>query len=553
MRSCYMEKVIKKMYCHKFVRLVLGVCIFVTFAANVYANNPGWKRREIQGRIGGVGSLKAVNYPAQKPVPILGDKKRHRGKPPRRKLLSPEQSRRLSTSGLSSPMPVFASVIDSPPLDGFLPWVVVAVTDERLPELEMEATTEYSVVGNYITQNPQTDYIIGIFDTGATSHLMGYYDAGLAGIFDYASTYLTSNYVTIAGVSGTVDAHVSQPLALFMDGLSIIDPNGLLTDTSTMLGQSNVSISVGMYPGPYPDLPTVIGTPLSVYFTTVFYSDQIITVSRDGNDYNAPDIHIYEHDSNDIPDYSNMIPLELRPLGAASVYYTISLQGFLEFPPMTPSIIVGNLSQSLFFLPDVDLYQGSDSSIYNDRFMFDTGAQVTVIGSRVAARLRLDPDSNDFTVEIQDVTGDITNVPGFYIDLLEIPALGTWLSFTNVPVVLIDIFSPEGGTLDGIIGMNLFNDINFVLRGGGMFLQDDPAIFFEHVGKVADIAPAGGDDVVNHLDLAVLVDAWLATAQPQSANWNLLCDIAPLHNPDGRIDLLDFAVLARYWFYNTSL
>ncbi|MFC1677548.1 hypothetical protein ACFL3G_10870 [Planctomycetota bacterium] len=104
-----------------------------------------------------------------------------------------------------------------------------------------------------------------------------------------------------------------------------------------------------------------------------------------------------------------------------------------------------------------------------------------------------------------------------------------------------------------LIGMNLFNDINFVLRGGGLFLEDDPAIFFEHVGKVADIAPAGGDDVVDHLDLAALVDAWLATAQPQSPNWNPNCDIAPYYKPDGRVNLLDFAMLTKYWLYNTSL
>jgi len=71
--------------------------------------------------------------------------------------------------------------------------------------------------------------------------------------------------------------------------------------------------------------------------------------------------------------------------------------------------------------------------------------------------------------------------PGFYIDTLEIPALGRWFRATNVPVVLLDIASPEGGTLDGIIGMNLFVDCNLILRGGGLFLDDDPKLELERV------------------------------------------------------------------------
>jgi hypothetical protein len=75
--------------------------------------------------------------------------------------------------------------------------------------------------------------------------------------------------------------------------------------------------------------------------------------------------------------------------------------------------------------------------------------------------------------------------PGFYIDRLEIPALGDWISFSNVPVVLLDVSSPEGGTLDGIIGMNLFSDFNLILRGGGLSLEGDPSLEFEPIAVPA--------------------------------------------------------------------
>ena len=44
--------------------------------------------------------------------------------------------------------------------------------------------------------------------------------------------------------------------------------------------------------------------------------------------------------------------------------------------------------------------------------------------------------------------------------------------------------------------------------------------------------------------------AWLAT--PTSVNWDPICDIAPYPIRDGKVDLLDFAVLAQYWLENTT-
>jgi hypothetical protein len=115
-------------------------------------------------------------------------------------------------------------------------------------------------------------------------------------------------------------------------------------------------------------------------------------------------------------------------------------------------------------------------------------------------------------------------------------------------MILLDISSPEGGTLDGIIGMNLFVDYNMVLRGGGLFLKGDPAIEFELIDPAeitADVAPPEGDGIVNLMDLAVFSHAW--QADTSSLNWNLQCDLAPLYKPDGVIDAFDLAVFAEHW------
>ena len=540
--------------------LALLLIALICQSPAVRADRTGWQHQDVNWHISGGKRIKGINYPNGKILPRLTRQDNHQLTAPRKKLLRLEADSRLSLFAQEPITTVIATVIDSPPVAGFVPWIALTVTDERSGELEFDAVPRTSIVGRRLTSNPKTDYAIGIFDTGASTHLMGYANAIRTGLFDYTPDLITSNLIEIFGATSSVDAWVSQPLGLFIDGLGAIEPNGLLLETSGMVGETNVSIAVAQNPGAAPDLPTAIGMPLSFFFTTVFHNDRQITITRDSNEFTAPDIHFYESNDPCIPSYPNIIPLELRPLGAISVQYIPSLTDitdifddiFLEgFPPGSPSTIIGNLSQSLFFVHSVDLTDAENTAFDKDRFMLDTGAQITVIGSRIAARLKLDPNNREFEVEIQDVTGTVTMEPGFYIDSVEIPAIGEWLSFTNVPVVLLDVSSPEGGTLDGIIGMNLFAEFNLVLRNGGLFLQDDPTLEFEHIPYlIADIAPENGDRMVDIHDFIAFADAWLTT--PNSPNWNPNADMAPQSIPDGRVNFLDFKVFAEHWLKGTA-
>jgi len=471
-----------------------------------------------------------------------------------KKITFPEQSTLLKQTS-SAPIALqttFANVIDSPPVAGFVPWVVLVFTDKRLDDESWQAIVEPSLAGN-LTATPIRDkYALGIFDTGASASVLGYENANITGI--YNTNYLTESPVSVTGVTGSVEAIVSQPLGIFIKGLSALDPNsptdpqGKLNSTAGFKGQSNVSIIVGDYPDNRPDLISAVGSPFSVYYTTWLRNDHPISTVRNGQTYTGPDIIIYDRDDLSAPSYKNKLPLELRPLGASDVQYTITLDDEFNIIPASPSIIIGNLSQSLFFVHSVDLAEGSYSAIDKSRFMLDTGAQITIIGSRIAARLALDPDNPEFTVDIQGVTGDSIMAPGFVLDSIRIPALGQWLQFSNVPVVMLDIFSPEGGTLDGIIGMNLFTQYNLILRGGGFMLQDDPVLEFELISSsiTGDIAPPpDGDGKVDILDLALLSKLWLAT--PSSPDWIQKADVVP----DGVINIYDLLIFAEHWL--TSL
>jgi hypothetical protein len=533
-----------KGFLHPITTLVLLFLTVVCRTAIADHDWPGWKRQEVDWRMTGGFRIKAISYPNDKPPPMLGKRAGQKETAVHQKSLTDQANPQLTPLATEITTPVFVNVIDSPPISGFVPWVAVSVTDARLGDWELDAVPTTLVTGNYLPgSNPESDYAIGIYDTGAGAHLMGDIAATQAGLFN--STYLTSTMTEIYGATGsTAYVWVSQPIGLFIDGLGALDPNGLLIDNSGMVGETNVSILVG---DPYdsPNLPTAIGSPMSVYFAACLRNDRQITIFHDSNQFTAPDTQFYESYDPSIPDYSNTIYLDLRPIGATAVQYLFDPFD-PEYPPFSPSIIMAGLSgQSLFFTNRTDLAHNNRTSTQK-KFMVDTGAQISVISESQSTELGLKKSDPNFWVEIVDVTGDKIDAKGFIIDLLEISADPEWLSFTNVPVVMLDVMSPEGGTLEGIIGMNLFVEFNLVFHGGGLPDYGGHFLSFEPVDyrTVCDIAPGDGDGKINKLDLAAFVDAWLAT--PTSPNWNPRADLAPVVR-DGRVDFYDFAILTEYW------
>lgn len=519
-------------------------------ASVVFADRPDWKKEQVNWRLPGGSRIKSIRYPEQKPAQILKRHTRRAVKLRPKAIKSEALARPTSTTRQS---PIFANVIESPPIDGFVPYIVVAVTDEATGIwLDIDAYPESTVVGNYLTGTPAEDYAVGILDTGASAHVVNAYDAVTTGLYDYVPELVTSIPVTLSGATGDVDAWVSQPLGIFFDGLDVIDSGTLLVDDSNMVGQSNVSVIVGGFVES-PNLPTVIGTPLAVYFTTVIENNEPLILNIDGNEIISPNIQVYEHNDIGIPSYGRTLPLELRPADAVAVQFIPCeiIPGYCpdnDGEPGVPSTIWGTLSsQSLPFATRTDLAHGSRTS-QERKFMFDTGAQITIISESQAIELELFAQPADFEVEIVGITGDSVIKPGYYIDLLEISAAPTYLTFTNVPVIVLNVDSPEGGILNGILGMNLFVDMDFYIHGGGLPGQDQPYIKFEFLppSLTGDIAPTGGDGSVDTLDLAAFAYAWLAN--PLLPNWNSKADFVP----DAIINFGDFTILARHWLEQTT-
>jgi predicted aspartyl protease len=485
-----------RMHAAGYAAIISMVVLIESLAAS--GTETGRQREEVNWQAGAGRRIKAITYPKDRkpqlePARRSAAKERPAGQSQaKRKMLS-------STGQTGAAAGILVQTIDvnSPPVAGFTPWIAISVTNARSSEDDYAGVPVSYVTGSYPSGvNADTDFIIGVYDTGASGHVFGYANAQTLGFF--RGSLVTKNETTISGVTGSVDASISYPLGVFINGLHAINIDTLKLNRTGMVGETNVAVMVGQNPGTSPDLLTAVGSPMSVYYTAVFYNDQPITLTLRGIEYTGPDIRVYEDGDPCIPAFSNTIPLELRPLGGVSVMYMppidlglgwddLNLDDILNGDfgtsstpaPSSPSIIMGNSSQSLFFVSSVDLYDGNDFALDKNRFMLDTGAQVSVIGSRIAARLRINPAKSDFDVEIEDVTGELLTYPGFFIDKIELPALGNWATFRNVPVVLLDVSSPEGGTLDGIIGMNLFSNFNLKLKGGSMV--EDPSFEFEPI------------------------------------------------------------------------
>jgi len=531
----------------KFNRIgqLLLVISLAGLSSAVFGEKDGWRREEVNWRLDGGRQIKAISYPANKEMPRLGKDKRGRAEVKVKEITEKAALKYAESAGGS----VFAGVISGPPVDGFVPWIVVAATDEA-DAWEFDAYPSDEVVGDYLTANPEAHYAIGIFDTGAGTHVIGDDDAVKMGI---APGMVTTLGVELAGATGSAIAYTSRPLGIFVAGLDALDSDGLLMDDSTLMGEYNVSVLVGD-PVESANLPTVAGMPLAVYCSAAFCNNKELFVSIDGNDYRSPYITFYGLSDSSVPSYPNLIDLQLRPSDAAAVQYfpcdLLDLCGSEpDGTPVYPSMIWGGFSsQSVYFVPWVNLADGAYSISGVDEFMLDTGAQVTVISRTMASGMHLNTDEPEFEVEIQDVTGQITYEPGFYLDSLQMPADGQWLEYTDVPVVVINVNSPEGGYLDGIIGMNLFVDLNFVIKGGGLAGQGGATLEFEFACQIpGDIAGGCYQCAVDVEDMAALADGWLGSDEPRTDNWNANADLAPQPTPDGIVNLLDFAVLAEHW------
>src|SRR5262249_45602945 len=145
------------------------------------------------------------------------------------------------------------------------------------------------------------------------------------------------------------------------------------------------------------------------------------------------------------------------------------------------------------FQNDVGLVNQQYGSIRGQHFLFDTGAQVTVISTREAHALGLDLQPAQFTTLLEGGGGS-QPIAGSVVDERDLPTSdGGLLEFGNVPVFVADL----GQGVDGILGMNLLNSATAMLFDpfgpGGASVS----FTFPKAARVVDSTTA---DLFNKLD-----------------------------------------------------
>ncbi len=386
---------------------------------------------------------------------------------------------------------------------------------------------------------------LGVFlDTGASGILLSRETA-----FDLGITIdPEAEYIDI-GVGGIEVFDVSEPLYIGTDFLN--DPNADDPNNYLLAGPWRFQVKrffVDPYSFEYPyDL---LGMPVMAGKTVILYPG-----NTNNLDYFAADIR--EPNDPIIPPADFNVPLRFEKY--------ISPNDPIHTPPLPV----------LAYNPVIDNvtveYNGQSST---GTWLFDTGASISIISSKQAARLGL-TDSNgtpiippDFVLPIGGIGGQV-ELPGYQIDNLIVPTLNGYnLVYNNARICIHDISiidedTNEFITLDGIFGSNFlcasatlsleivatpYNTIVIDTQNGLIgFDVDDvyplPEPYTSNCGDANNPwnrMDLNRDCRINFDDIQILLEEWLEVCTP--LNWD--CRQADI-NGNGTVDFYDYAVILK--------
>ena len=349
------------------------------------------------------------------------------------------------------------------PLEGALIRVALAITDQKaFDDLDWNASAHAGLDGNPLP-GAIHDTTLAVLDSGAATHIVSYPDSLSMGV---TGSQLSPNVLPIGGIGGTAELAISMPIGLFVHGVQDLDENNQL-DPDLVIGQGNFAAGVNTEANQNAglELPSLLGAPLFAYFGAIIRNSERQVFEFDSERISSASVDFFfDPEDPGIPTLPHRFSIEPGPASPLTVGFFPDLFGGGGFnTPLTPSSIGSGLTGSLFFLTTpVSLSAGSANT--TARMMFDTAAQGTILSELVAGeQLGLDLNHPDFEVEVTGAGGTST-APGFFLDQLVISAIGGALVWSNVPIVVRNTASPESGILQGIVGMNLFGNRDFVIN-----------------------------------------------------------------------------------------
>lgn len=366
------------------------------------------------------------------------------------------------------------------PVGGFLPLVGIGLSNEYDTE-NLDFYTAYNTSaptsGMMLGHNGTPYFDLALLDTGAGFSLLtaqAYDDFNINGPYSGNSDgFAGTESIQFGGATGTLSADVNEPLGLYAAGLQSRDSATPLTmNLGTMKGQTNTSMIT--IPAES-DLPNVVGLTYASRYATYIRSDMPQIFELDGKTVRTPYIDFLPLGSGG-QGIARRAPMQLNPGGsfAGPPLYVFNLENLdIDEPwkdPSYPTLLqasTGGAFLNVNAKDNLDPQGNNGDDLGNQQFLFDTGADVTVVSSLSAIFLGYE-GVPEFTVAVVGSGGTAFDVPGFFVDELTIFATQTGgngnVILHDVPVIVLDVTNPAdpGNTVPGIVGTNLIAGRNVV-------------------------------------------------------------------------------------------
>lgn len=345
--------------------------------------------------------------------------------------------------------------------------VVDAVEITRTLDPSIDNVGQQILTVQAYTSGTTTVIDLGIYDTGASVISFAAYANDL-----FPQPHLNPGGAGGEGINGSVIGDVSQPGAILAGGFQDFDLQFDLETFSIEAGIATpatravpgIQAFVGSFDGS-PSLPTLTGTPIhkpsaafpggSAALVTLSGVDLAGSLGISGNlfiptfDLVAPGQALAPKIGSTQPAVIPLVPLGLDNYGSEGSDITVASN------PTITGVGLGITGDG-----------GISTTVTASSMLFDTGAQVSLISTALAAGLGLDLGNPDMTIAVQGASGAAISIPGFTLGEIVLgaaidgPEVDDTLRFLDVPVYVYDIGVPG---LDGILGMNLFNQADEML------------------------------------------------------------------------------------------
>ena len=359
------------------------------------------------------------------------------------------------------------------PISGFIPWVGMTLTDEFEDStlgnvLFFQAELSAAPGGTKLSAGGSPHYEVALLDSGAQVDLLSYQATQN---FDVVGNgFGGTNTIPIGGATGLIEGTIQDPLGVYAGGLQDATSYTPLTiPDGAMPGQTSISlISVPQSS----TLPSVIGLPMISQYTTVIRSDQPLIVDVNSETVRTPSIEFKELGSGPAEaqalGITRRAPITFKPEGSGNPFLSppfyaftfVSIDQPLHDDPTAPSHMAGGMFLTVDMAND-------GNELTDKKLFFDTGAEVSVVSTLMAAQLGFDAvlDTPDFTIELEGSGGSVSQVPGFIADEFHIVTIGGDFTVYDVPLVVLDIPDPSdpANIVSGIVGTNVFADRNLVI------------------------------------------------------------------------------------------